>query len=46
MCTQTLLKIRTLAAVNEICQCYRFQKQKIAKIATFVENDRIIYQLI
>ncbi len=46
---QTLPKIPTLAAmeaVNEICQCYHFQKQKIAKNSKFIENGHIIYQSI
>ncbi len=32
--------------VNEICQCYHFQKQKIAKNCKFIENGCIIYQSI
>ncbi len=30
-------------AVNEICQCYHFQKQKIAKNSKFIENGHTIY---
>ncbi len=33
-------------AVNEICQRYHFQKQKIAKNFKFIKNGRIIYQSI